>query len=105
MVFVETSAFTRRITALLADEEYGRLQQALEARPATGAIIKGSGGIRKFRWATPGKGKSGGARIIYYWHAPHDTILMLAAYAKGEKQDLTDEEVKALRRVVEGASR
>jgi len=73
MIFVETAAFTKRIMALLTDDEYGRLQQALEARPAAGAIIKGSGGIRKFRWSAQGKGKSGGARIIYYWQASHTT--------------------------------
>jgi hypothetical protein len=102
MVFVETVAFSRRIATILNDDEYSSLQDMLVVRPDAGAVIQGSGGIRKLRWGTSGRGKSGGARIIYYWKATHDKILMLAVYAKGEKQDLTGDEIKTLRRVVEG---
>jgi hypothetical protein len=101
MVFVETAAFSRRVVALLSDDEYSRLQTALSGEPDIGAVIKGGGGIRKLRWAASGRGKSGGARIIYYWQAAQDKILMLTAYAKGAQQDLTDEQVRDLRRVVE----
>jgi hypothetical protein len=101
MVFIETAAFTRRVVALLSDDEYSRLQTALLDRPDAGAVIKGGGGIRKLRWGASGRGKSGGAQIIYYWQVTQDKILMLAAYAKGVQQDLTDEEVRDLRRVVE----
>ena len=81
--------------------EYVRLQGALLQMPDLGNIIIGSGGIRKFRWAAKGHGKSGGARVIYYWVVAADTILMLGVYAKGRKEDLTKEEIKELRRVVE----
>lgn len=69
--------------------------------PALGDIIQGSGGIRKIRWAAKGHGKSGGARIIYYWAVAHDTILMLAVYPKNVKADLTWDELKRLNRIVE----
>ena len=64
MELIETSTFTRQITALLADEEYGEFQSRLAANPQLGALIKGGGGIRKVRVAVGSRGKSGGARVI-----------------------------------------
>lgn len=69
--------------------------------PGLGNIIVGSGGLRKFRWAVRGHGKSGGARVIYYWAVASDTILMLDVYSKGRKEDLTKDEIEELRQVVE----
>lgn len=101
MVIVETSIFTRRIDELLTGDEYRLLQSELVYRPDLGRIIPGSGGLRKLRWALPGRGKSGGARIIYYWVVDKNTILMLYAYAKNELSDLTPKQVESLRKVVE----
>lgn len=61
MVFVETSLFTRIIHEIMSDDEYAALQVFLMARPDAGKLVRGSGGIRKLRWAAQGKGKSGGA--------------------------------------------
>ncbi len=61
LMFIETRTFTRAISQLLSDDEYVRLQGALLQMPDLGNIIIGSGGIRKFRWAAKGHGKSGGA--------------------------------------------
>lgn len=69
--------------------------------PDVGTIIVGSGGIRKFRWAVKGHGKSGGARVIYYWAVAAGTILMLGVYSKGQKDDLTQEEIKELKHIVQ----
>lgn len=101
MIFIETTAFTRRLQTLLPDDEYGRLQTSLILRPDWGDIISGSGGIRKLRWQSSGRGKRGGARVIYYWAVTRDTILMLDVYPKNEKEDLTSDELKTMRRVVE----
>ena len=65
MVIFETSIFTKRITALLDDEQYRALQNHLMDMPDAGEIIQGSSGIRKIRWAASGRGKRGGAHIIY----------------------------------------
>jgi hypothetical protein len=65
-------------------------------------LIKGGGGIRKLRQVLPGRGKSGGARVIYYWAVKNDLILMLDIYAKNEQANLTDEQVNALREEVKG---
>ena len=101
MRFIETRLFTRQVTALLDDASYALLQHALLQDQTLGDIIPGSGGIRKLRWAAKGHGKSGGARVIYYWAASKETILMLDAYPKNVKADLTQEEIKKLRRIVE----
>jgi hypothetical protein len=100
MVIFETSIFTKKIIALLNDEEYRTLQNILVERPDSGDIIQGSGGIRKIRWAASGRGKRGGARVIYYWATQHDQIFMLYAYAKNERDDLTKDQLSVLRTVV-----
>jgi len=100
MIFVETSLFTKRIDNYLEDEELAELQSELARNPELGKIIPGSGGIRKLRWAAMGKGKRGGARIMYYWAPQPVVILMLYVYVKSEVGDLTQEQVKLLRSVV-----
>lgn len=101
MVFVETPVFTREITALLPDESYRAMQIALLLRPEAGDLIRGGGGLRKIRWSEPGKGKRGGLRIIYFWDKPRDRIYMLFPYRKSRKDDLTPQQIKILRTLVE----
>ncbi len=93
--------FSRRITELLADEEYAFLQFSLIVHPKRGVVIPGTGGIRKMRWAGSGQGKRGGIRIIYYAALANEQILMLYAYAKNDREDLSEVQRKALRIVVE----
>lgn len=76
---------------LLSDEEYRELQTALVNRPNAGSVIVASGGLRKLRWATKGKGKRGGSRVIYYWAVSQERLLMLFIYSKSERGDLTRE--------------
>jgi len=101
VVIIETSIFTRQVQALLSDEEYRQLQMALVLHPDMGSLIPGSGGLRKARWSLAGHGKRGGVRVIYYWAVVHDKILMLFMYAKNEQDDLTPEQIKVLRRIIE----
>ena len=101
MVIVETRSFTARIGDLLTGDEYRSLQLELVRQPAAGKVIPGGGGIRKLRWGALGRGKRGGVRVIYFWHAASETILMLFAYPKNERGDLTLAQRKALRLVVE----
>lgn len=101
MEIVETSVFTRRILELMDDDEYQLLQQALVKRPDLGVLIPGSGGLRKLRWRASGRGKRGGARVIYYWAVRADILLMLFAFRKNEIADLTPKQIQALRKIVE----
>lgn len=101
MLIIETSIFTRQVQRLLTDDEYRQLQAVLVARPDLGAIIVGSGGIRKVRWAARSHGKSGGVRVIYYWATTQGQLLMLLIYAKGEQEDLSPAQVQILKKIVE----
>lgn len=101
MVILETHAFTRRIVELLPDAEYAELQADLLARPDAGRLMRGTGGLRKLRWAAKGHGKKGGVRVIYYWHVPGDRLLMLLVYPKNEQDDLSERQRRALRKIVE----
>jgi hypothetical protein len=100
MLIIETPTFSKMITALLNDEDYRILQYILAANPEAGDIVQGGGGIRKIRFALPGKGKRGGVRVIYYWQKSKDTIFMLIAYIKSKKSNLTTEETTILKRLV-----
>jgi hypothetical protein len=97
---IETSTFTTQITALLSDYEYGEFQSRIAANPDLGALIRGGGGIRKVRVAVGSRGKSGGARVIYYWAVRKDVILLLYAYPKNVAADLTPKQVSQLAKVV-----
>ncbi|MGH9366258.1 MAG: hypothetical protein ACRD3M_01120 [Thermoanaerobaculia bacterium] len=101
MVFLETSVFTARIDRLLGDEGYRALQAHLVRQPTAGDVIAGTGGLRKLGWGTVGRGKRGGIRVIYFWHPGSRRILMLFAFAKNDASDLTAEQKRVLRRIVE----
>ena len=101
MVFIETSIFTRRVLRLLNDESYRLLQAELLQDPEKGDLMRGSGGLRKLRWAIPGRGKRGGVRVIYYWATSRYRFLMLLIYDKTEQDDLTAEQLRQLRQLVE----
>ncbi len=88
MVFIETSTFTKFITKYLSDDEYLGLQNFLLKYPDTGKIIRGTGGVRKLRWAVSGKGKRGGLRIIYYWQVSQDEIWILTVYGKSDRESI-----------------
>lgn len=100
MRFIETPIFTKGVRNLLGEDEYRALQVALILRPEQGPVIPSSGGLRKIRWGVAGRGKRGGARIIYYWEARRETFYMLLAYAKTEQDDLTPLQLKLLSRLV-----
>ena len=99
--FVETPVFSSQLQGLLSDDEYRALQLALALRPEQGALIPGTGGLRKLRWALRGKGKRGGLRVIYYWDPSEDVIYLLFLYPKNEQEDLTPDQLKRLKKIVE----
>ncbi|MFA5803903.1 MAG: type II toxin-antitoxin system RelE/ParE family toxin [Melioribacteraceae bacterium] len=101
MKIIETSVFTKRLKTLLPDEDYRKLQNEIILNPEKGKIISGSGGLRKIRWSIAGKGKSGGVRIIYYWFKTKEIVLMLLIYSKNEQDDLSSEQLKILKSLVE----
>ena len=100
MELIETKAFTRQILRLLSDEEYRQFQDWLAANPDLGMCIPGTSGLRKIRIALRGRGKRGGARVIYFWMVNQSKILLLLAYSKNEMDDLSAAQLAQLAAVV-----
>jgi hypothetical protein len=101
MEIKETPAFSRRLSEVMDDDEYALLQFSLILNPLQGSVIPGTGGIRKLRWAASGRGKRGGARVIYFAALSQEQILMLYIYSKNEQGDLSDAQRRVLRAIVE----
>lgn len=68
--------------------------------PNAGVLIQGTGGIRKLRWARSGRGKSGGVRVIYYFHSDKMPLYLLTLFGKNEKTDISLGEKNALAKLV-----
>lgn len=92
----ETPMFVRQAAALFTEEERKELIDFLATNPQAGDEIPGAGGVRKVRFGAKGKGKRGGARVIYYWYSDDAPIYALLAYSKNEKTDLSPNEAKAV---------
>ncbi len=92
----ETNTFTRQAQAQLSEEEHDELIDFLAYNPEAGSLVRGTGGIRKVRFAANGKGKSGGVRVIYYYHSDLMPLYALMLYAKNEQTELTAEDRKEL---------
>ncbi|MFN0079365.1 MAG: type II toxin-antitoxin system RelE/ParE family toxin [Prosthecobacter sp.] len=100
MEFIEFSHFAKNLSLLGDDDEYLDLQLHLMERPESGAVIPGSGGLRKLRWAGSGRGKRGGLRLIYYYVTAEGQILLLHLYAKNEMEDLDSQMTRQLKQLV-----
>ena len=99
-MFIETTESTQHLRSYLDDDSYAALQAFLAANPDAGDIVRGTGGIRKLRWRSKGRGKRGGSRIIYYWLVAEDHNYLLTVCGKEVKDDLTPAQRAAWRRVV-----
>src|SRR3954447_2448579 len=85
----------------LGDAERSSLETDLVHDLEGGNVIKDAGGARKLRFALEGKGKSGGARVIYALYPTHQTVLLIRAYGKSGKSDLTPAEKKVIKELIE----
>ncbi len=100
--FVETKLFTRLVQEYLSDDEYSKLQQALLANPEAGAVIAGSGGVRKLRWGAAGRGKRGGIRVIYFLRTRQGQIWMLTLYPKNVTENIPAHVLKQIKDEMNG---
>ena len=101
MEFKETKKFTELITGLLNDDDYKDLQEFLIVNPKAGDVIQRTGGLRKIRWSTKIKGKSGGIRTLYYYAEINSIIFMIYAYPKSKKDNITSQQAKAFKSVID----
>ena len=100
-MFIETSEFHRRWTKLgLGEEDLRELQGYLLEHPDAGDVVRGTGGVRKVRWARPGRGKSGGIRAIYVDLADREIMWLITVFSKNERTDLSAEERNEIKRFV-----
>jgi hypothetical protein len=86
---VETPEFLSVTRNLMTEEERALLVDYLAHNPTAGEVIKGTGGVRKVRWRLEGRGKRGGARVIYFYHSADVPLFALTAYAKNVRADLS----------------
>ena len=96
LTVVETAAFARRAEKLLTADEHAELVFYLASHPEAGDEIPGTGGLRKVRFAAFGRGKSGGARVIYYFYDAENPLYALLLYGKHEQSKLTPEQKRSL---------
>lgn len=97
---VETPEFLGAARRVFTNAERVALVDHLSVHPTAGDMMEGTGGARKLRWGAKGKGKSGGARVITFYAGPSLPVFILAAFAKGEKANLTKAERNELRDVL-----
>ena len=93
---IETPTFTRQADKIFSEDERRELIDLLAENPLAGDEIPGTGGVRKLRFAASGRGKRGGARVIYYYLDRAMPIYALLAYAKAVKIDMTPEEKRTI---------
>jgi hypothetical protein len=96
---VETPEFLTATRRIMDEDERGLLVDYLARNPLAGDLVQGTGGVRKLRWALDGRGKSGGARVIYYYHNEAMPLFALTAYAKNERADLSQADRNDFRRL------
>ncbi|MBE6547833.1 MAG: addiction module toxin RelE [Ruminococcaceae bacterium] len=100
-IFVELPHFRAKWKDLgLDDNDLRRLQDEILADPKIGAVMQGTGGVRKMRFAFEHQGKSGGVRVIYIDFEIYEKIFLITAYPKNEKDNLTKEERNELKQLI-----
>ncbi len=96
---VELPEYKKRVERLLSDDENKQIISYLAEHPKAGVLMQGSGGVRKLRWAKEGGGKSGGVRVIYYYHSEDIPLFMLSLFGKNEKANLSKAECNVLNKL------
>ena len=102
LTFIETKLFTRLVDEYLGEDGLLALQVHLLAQPGIGKVIAGSGGVRKLRWAMPGRGKRGGLRGIYFLRMREEEIWLLTLYPKNVSDNISAATLKKIRATIDG---
>ncbi len=95
-----TATYERAIRKVATPEVRKAMETAIATDPLAAPVIPGTGGIRKLRWAGSGRGKRGGIRTLYFYHAGPGAIYLLTAFAKADRQDLSPADRKAWTKLV-----
>ena len=100
ITLVELPEYIKRADKILSEEEREELLFYLSSNPKAGTLIQGTSGIRKLRWASKGKGKSGGSRIIYFFYNETVPLFLLTIFGKNEKINLSKSERNELAKFI-----
>ncbi len=100
MTVVEVDPFPARAADVWDEGQKVAFIDFIAGHPEAGDVIPGTGGVRKVRWAASGRGKRGGARVIYYFYDETAPLFLLSVYAKGAQADLTADEKRAVATLV-----
>jgi hypothetical protein len=95
-----TSVYESRVGKVLRPEERDAMELHIADNPEIHPIVAGTGGVRKARWGRQGKGKRGGARVIYFYRSAADVVYFLDIYGKAAKEDLTPADKQQLKELV-----
>ena len=101
LTVVESPIFQRLWPRYWDEDERGEFATFIALDPEAGSVIRGSGGVRKVRWAREGTGKSGGVRIIYLTRNEVEEVYLLTLYAKSESENISLTTLKEIRRALE----
>lgn len=101
LTIAELPEYIRRVEKLLSATERMDIVNYLAANPKVGDLMEGTGGIRKLRWGRGSQGKSGGVRVIYYFHSESMPLYLLTLFAKNERANISKAERNELAEVVE----
>lgn len=93
---IETPPFQKQAAKVFTEEELHAFIDWIAQNPATGDVIPGADGARKVRWGVQGKGKRGGARVVYFSKTEEGFLLLVACYAKSDRENITNKEIKEL---------
>src|SRR5471030_2077842 len=96
---VETPQFLAATRRIMDDNERGVVVDFLARNPLAGDLIPGTGGVRKLRWGLEGRGKRGGARVVFFYHNAEMPLFALTAYAKNEKANLSQDDRNDFKRL------
>ncbi|RMW96042.1 hypothetical protein EBQ26_10575 [Allofranklinella schreckenbergeri] len=95
---IEATEYQARVTKILTAQEREQFNVWIAHNPLAGDLVVGTGGMRKVRWGAGGKGKSGGARIIYFEMLADGVIILLTIYSKSERASLSAAQISAKRK-------
>lgn len=100
ITIAETKEYSNKAKHILDEHEQKEIIDYLSVHPKAGVLIQGTVGIRKLRWGQKNKGKSGGVRVIYYYHNELMPLYLLTLFSKSERENINDQDKKVLAKLV-----
>ena len=91
---IETPTFQKQVAKVWTEAERLEFIAWIAANPTAGDVIPGADGARKVRWTVQGKGKRGGARVVYFNLSEAELVLLVAVYAKADKTNILPNEIE-----------